>query len=192
MAKGDGETIHARGDASYVVKYCLHSTAAVGRLFAPQRLQNLLYIALLNARPEGATPLEVGAREKKKLPRAQPSAADRHDKSIGIVTARLFYARKRSYPVQVRTRRELPAENLVPYRCAHLLYHSQPQTDPRRRTAQMHGDLRYAHAVTAMQSVHYRTVLKFRQPLVARVAQQGKQAFLLISLHREDRNHADA
>jgi hypothetical protein len=191
LAKGSNKTVHTGDHTSDIVKNSLNPTAAVGNHCVAKRLKHLLDIALLNARSEDAAPLKVCTRENKKLPRAQVSAADRRDKPIGIVTARSFYARKRSYPVEIRARWKLPAENLVPYECTHLLHHAQPQAHPRRRTTQLHGDLRYAHAVTGMQSVHDRSVLKFRQPLVSRVAQQGKQPFPLITLHRQNRNHTD-
>ena len=191
MLQGGGESSHAGDDTSDVVKNGLNPTAAVRNRFALQRLKHLLDIALLNARFDAAAPFEVSVREKKKFPRTEISAADRRDKPINILFVHTFYARKRSYPVKIRARRELSAENFAPYQGTHFIYHTQPQAYPSWRTAQLHGDLRYAHAVTGMQSVHDRSVLKFRQPLVTRVAQQGKQPIPLITLNRQNRNHMD-
>lgn len=126
MLQGGGESSHADDHTSDIVKHRLDPNAAVRRLLAPQRFKHLLNIALLNAHFDAAAAFEVGVREKKKFPRTEISAADRRDKPINILFMHAFYARKRSYPVEISARRELSAENFAPYQGTHFIHHTQP------------------------------------------------------------------
>lgn len=106
LRKRGDEVIHTSNQAPHIVKSRLDTAAAVGNLLAAQRLQNLLYVSLLDTHPERTITLEVDLTEKENLSRTQTSAANRRDKTICIRSRCFFYARKRSYPVQVRARRK--------------------------------------------------------------------------------------